>query len=115
MRPRVLRLAGSAPPSASPGEPFEVTVDYEAEMSRSLTVLVVRGTRCALTSRSLGAIFGEPAVVADDVEVAGPGSAAGTVRLARAGTYAVCGYLDELFLGSEQADLVVKVATVTVA
>jgi len=114
VRPPVLRLAGTAPRRVSIREPFTVTVDYVAEVARYLTVLVLRGTRCPGTSRTLGAIFGQPAVVADNAEVVGPGSAAGTVRLARAGTYTVCGYLDEQVLGSSQADLVVNAATVVV-
>ncbi len=114
VRPPVLRLAATAPAGAKIGEPFTVTVDYEAEVSRFLTVLILRGTRCPLASRILGAIFGQPAIVADNAEVVGPGSATRTVRLPRAGTYAVCGYLDEQVLGSERADLVVKAATVVV-
>jgi hypothetical protein len=114
VRPPVLRLTATAPRRVSIGEPFAITVDYQAEVSRYLTVLVVRGTRCAITSRNLGAISGQPAIVADDVEVTGPGSVTGTLRVAQAGTYAVCAYLDELFLGSKQADLVVKAATIAV-
>lgn len=102
VRPPVLRIAATAPPSVAPGEPFEVAVDYEAEVPRYLTVLVVRDTRCPVTSRSLGAIFGQPGIVADNLEVSGPGSVAGTVRLARPGAYLVCGYLDKLFLEAQR-------------
>jgi hypothetical protein len=80
VRPPVLRIAASAPAGVSRGVPFEVTVDYQAEVPRYLTVLVVRAPRCPISSRTLGAIFGQPAVVADNVEVSGAGSATGTVE-----------------------------------
>jgi hypothetical protein len=115
VRPPVLRLAATAPARVSPGAPLHVAVDYQAEVPRFLSVLVVRATRCPITSRRLGAIFGEPAVVADNVEVSGPGSVTGTVRLRTPGSYLVCGYLDKHVLGSAAAQLVVKAATVTVA
>lgn len=116
VRPPVLRLTGTAPERVSPGEPFDVTVDYEAEVSRYLTVVAFRGTRCPIGIHRLGVLVGQPAgVVADDVAVAGPGSVTGTIRLGQAGTYSVCAYLDEPLLGSERADLVVKVAAVAAA
>lgn len=115
VRPPVLRLTGTAPARVSPGEPFDVTVDYEAEVSRYLTAVAFRGTRCPIGIHRLGALVGDPAgVVVDDVAVAGPGSVTGTIRLARAGTYSVCGYLDEPLLGGERADLVAQAATVIV-
>jgi hypothetical protein len=114
VRAPVLRLGASVPARVAPGAPFQVAVDYQAEVPRFLTVLVIHATRCPVTSRTLGAIFGQPAIVADNVEVSGPGSAARTLRLAKAGTYVVCGYLDKRFLGSSVAQLAVKAATVVV-
>ena len=111
----LLRLTGTAPERVSPGEPFDVTVDYDAEVSRYLTAVVFRGTRCPIRIHNLGALVGSPpGVLADNVAVTGPGSVTRAVRLARAGTYSLCGFLDESLLGSEQADLVVKATTVTV-
>ncbi len=114
VRPPVLRLAAAAPRRVAIGDPFELTVDYEAEVPRFLTVLIRRATRCPVASRSLGAIFGQPVVVADNAEVVGPGSLTRTIRLARAGTYVVCGYLDKRVLGSAVAQLNVTAATLTV-
>ena len=58
VRPPVLRLAGTAPERVSPGEPFDVTVDYDAEVSRYLTGVVFRGTRCPIQIHNLGALVG---------------------------------------------------------
>ena len=115
VRPPALRLAATAPARVTPGAPFEVAVDYQAEVPRFLTVFVVRATRCPVSGRTLGAIFGQPAVVADNVTVSGAGSVARTIQLRRAGTYVVCGYLDKHVLGSAAAQLAVKAATVVVA
>jgi hypothetical protein len=114
VRAPVLSIAASAPASVKIGEPFDVTVDYQAEVPRYLTVLVVHATRCSPNSRTLGAIFGQRAVVADNVEVSGPGSVSRTISLARAGTYLVCGYLDKHVLGSSVAQVVTAAATVGV-
>lgn len=114
VRPPVLRITAAAPGRVAIGDPFEVTVDYEAEVPRYLTVLVRPATRCPVASRNLGAIFGQPTIVADNAEVVGPGSLTHTIRLARAGTYVVCGYLDKRALGSAVAQLNVKAATITV-
>ena len=115
VRPPVLRLAGTAPERVAPAEPFDVTVDYEAEVSRYLTAVLYRGTRCPIQIHNFGALIGEPAgIVTDNVAVTGPGSVTATIRLAQAGTYSVCAYLDEALLGSQRADLVVQAATVTV-
>jgi hypothetical protein len=115
VRPPVLALTAAAPATATPGVPFDVTVGYDAEVPRYLSVLVVHASSCSVNARDLRRIVPAPIVVADGtVAVSGAGSLTARVRLDRAGTYLVCGFLDEYLMGSSAAELVVRAATVTV-
>ena len=115
VRPPALRITASAPASASPGSTFAVTVDYEAEVPRYLTVLVVRASSCSINARELRRLAADPIVVAPgDTPLSGTGTLMASVRLDRAGVYLVCGFFDEYFFGSSAAQLVARAATVVV-
>ena len=115
VRPPVLRIAIRAPATARTGRPFTVRVDYQAEVPRYLTVLVVRSPGCSRSGDALLGLTVDSGVVADDAEVSGIGSLTSTVRLARPGRHLVCGFLDENISGSAVAQLVAPAATVAVA
>ena len=115
VRRPTLQITATAPANVRPGAAFAVTVDYAAEVPRYLTVLVVNASNCSVSVRDLRLMTASPVVVVPgDIPVSGTGSVTASVRLERAGTYLVCGFLDEYLFGSSAAQLAVRAATIVV-
>ena len=114
VRAPVQQITISAPAQVARKTPFAVTVNYQAEVPRYLTVLVVRASSCSISSDALRGISTSTIAIADDAEVSGIGTVAGTARLDDAGTYLVCGFLEESRYGTAAAQLVIHPTVVAV-
>lgn len=114
VRPALQQISVAAPASIQRRVPFAVTVNYQAEVPRFLTVLVTRTSNCSISSDALRAISTSTAVVADDAKVSGAGTLTGTVRIDDAATYLVCAFFEESPDSTATAPLVVHAATIAV-
>lgn len=114
VRAPVQQIIVSAPSSVRRGTPFTVTVNYQAEVPRYLTVLVVRASSCSVSSDAVRGISTRTIEIADDAAISGIGTLSGTARLDDAGTYLVCGFLEESSFGNAAAQFVMPAAPVVV-
>ena len=97
-----LRIDMAAPASVNVGRPFEVTVDYFAEVPRYLSVVVARASSCSISSSALKGISSSFLSVSDEQELSGSGEIRGAVRFDEPGTYLVCGFFEKTSSGAAQ-------------
>ena len=97
-----LTIGLRAPVSVSVGQPFEVTVEYFAEVPRYLSVVVARASSCSISSSALKAISSSYLNVSDEQELSGSGTIRGAVRFDEPGTYLVCGFFEKSLSGAAQ-------------
>lgn len=90
-----LAITASAVSRVAVGTPFEVTVNYSAEVPRRLTVLVTRASSCSISSDALRGISTSQAAVVDGEEVSGVATIRGAVRFDQPGTYLICGFFEK--------------------
>ena len=97
-----LTIGMAAPGSVNVGQPFEVTVDYFAEVPRYLSVVVARASSCSISSSALQGISSSYLDVSDEQELSGSGTIRGAVRFDEPGTYLVCGFFEKTSSGAAQ-------------
>jgi hypothetical protein len=117
VRPAALLVTATAPANVRTGTPFAVGVNYQAEVARDLTVVVVAAPNCSVSSKALRSISTSTFDVADRQNVSGVGALTpGAVRIDKAGTYLVCAFLEEDSAPEGAvAQYVVQAATIVVS
>ncbi|MGH2900285.1 MAG: hypothetical protein ACRDMZ_16545, partial [Solirubrobacteraceae bacterium] len=102
IRPPQLLIAMAAPARVTVGQPFEVSVNYFAEVPRALSVIVARASSCSISSSALKGISSSVASVSDAVSVSGAASIRGALRIDERGTYLICGFFERSSAGVAQ-------------
>jgi hypothetical protein len=97
-----LTIGMRAPASVTVGQPFEVTVDYFAEVPRYLSVVVARASSCSISGSALKGISTNYQNVSNEQELSGSGTIRGAVRFDEPGTYLVCGFFETTSSGAAQ-------------
>jgi hypothetical protein len=95
VRGPILAITTSAAAQVAAGTPFEVTVNYQAEVPRRLTVLVTRASSCSISSAALKGISTSLVEVVDGQVVSGAATIRGAARFDQPGTYLVCGFFEK--------------------
>lgn len=96
VRPPNESLAFTAPARVAPGKAFKLHTAYSAEVDRNLHVALTRTASCGPKYEALVDGVGSAVGVVDNVpEVSGAGSRDDVVTLDTAGTWRICGFLED--------------------
>jgi hypothetical protein len=95
VRPPNESIAFTAPATVAPGKAFKLHTAYGAEVDRSLHVAITRTASCGPEYSALVQGSSSAVRVVDGVDVTGAGSRDDVVTLDTAGTWRICGFLED--------------------